>query len=158
MYMSVTWEQHHQLEVAEDYPAAIDALGARLQEDPDDVEVVIRLGFNLWNVVAEWDRVGVDEELAGQYAARFMQLYEQYKEPLSANADFCWAFGLGVHLFWFMLPGSTEQLGDDLMGRAGELDPFYAGMGRGGDAGTSQDEIASRFRGRGILASYYAVA
>ena len=36
--MSVTWEQHHQLEVAEDYPAAIDALEARLQEDPDDVE------------------------------------------------------------------------------------------------------------------------
>jgi len=156
--MSVTWKQHHQLEVAEDYPSAIDALEARLREDPNDVEAVIRLAFNLWNVAVEWYRVGVDEGLAEQYAARFMQLYQQYKERLSGNADFCWALGLGIQLFWFELPGATEQLGNDLLDRAGELDSFYARMQRGGDAGATQDKIARRFRGRGILALYYAVA
>lgn len=41
--MILSWERIHELEVREDYPAAIDALEERLGAIPSDKEAVIRL-------------------------------------------------------------------------------------------------------------------
>lgn len=139
----------HDLEVREDYPAAIDALEERLLSAPSERETVIRLGFNLWYAVVEADRM--QKQLPTErYATRFMELFHEYRTRLDGDADFCWAFGLGISLFWFQFPGADESLGAALLARAKELDSFYTRM--------QQSEMIQRYRGRGIFASYYAIA
>jgi hypothetical protein len=142
--------QIHELEVEEDYPAAIDALEERLAAAPNDREVLIRLGFNLWYAVVEADRMAKRLPV-GRYAARFMALFREHEPRLGDDADFCWAYGLGLSMFWYEFPGATEELGDAMLARAKELDPFYENLLCEG----SQEATAERFRGRGILASYY---
>ena len=139
----------HELEVREDYPAAIDMLEERLRADPSERETVVRLGFNLWYAANEEARMrqGLPVE---RYASRFMELLREYQSQLDSDADFCWAFGLGISLFWFEFPGADEALGEALLARAKELDPFYVRL--------DQEEMHERFRGRGIFASYYAIA
>ncbi len=151
--MALTWSHLHDLEVREDYPAAIDALEARLRADPAEREAVIRLGFNLWYAVVEADRMQKRLPTAA-YAARFMELLRLYQSEMQDDADFCWAFGLGISLFWFDFPEADEAMGLALVRRAEEIDPFYRRM----FGAAAQGELAERFRGRGILAKYYAVA
>jgi hypothetical protein len=139
------------LEVGEEYPAAIDALEARLAIDPEDHEAVRRLGFNLWYAVVEQMRMGKELPVE-DYARRFMELYRQYADQLADDADFCWAFGLGMELFWFELPGATEEEGTRLLDRARATDPFWERFGQGVGHDTS------RLRNRGIFAAYYNVA
>ena len=150
--MPLAWNEIHHLEMEESYPAAIDALEARLQADPDDAEAVIRLGFNLWYAAHEMDRMqkALPKEA---YATRFMELLGAYGQRLAGNADFCWAFGLGISLFWFEFPGADEATGEALLAQAKLLDPFYSHW-----FSVGQERIAERFRGRGILAAYYAIA
>ncbi|MEX0700893.1 MAG: hypothetical protein WD069_02245 [Planctomycetales bacterium] len=143
------WPVIHDLEVAEDYPAAIDALEDRLAADPYDREAVIRLGFNLWNVVVEEPRFR-NRLPAERYAQRFMELFRAHAEELSSDADFCWAFGLGMSMFPYYFPGATEELGNQLLDRARSLDPFWATLDEPG-------KDWSRLKGRGIFAAYYAV-
>lgn len=146
--MSHSLEHIHGLEVREDYPAAIDALEHRLRENPTEREAVVRLGFNLWYATHEQSRMGIHLPTE-RYASRFMELFREYRPLVQDDADFCWAFGLGISLFWFEFPGADERLGEALLARAKELDPFYARM--------DQEEMRERFRGRGIFASYYAI-
>jgi hypothetical protein len=149
----MTWDKIHQLELREDYPAAIDALEERLRIDPSEREAVVRLGFNLWYGVVEANRM--QKQLPTEkYAARFMDLFRQYRTRFEGDADFCWAFGLGISLFWFNFAGADEKLGEALLTRAKEIDPFYERMLHAG----GQSEMAERFRGRGIFAKYYAIA
>lgn len=149
----MTCDEIHGLELREDYPAAIDALEARLRTDPSEREVVIRLGFNLWYVVVEADRM--QKQLPTEkYAARFMDLFNRYRTQLEGDADFCWVFGLGMSMFWYHFPGANKELGEALLTQAKEIDPFYERMFRE----HGQAEIAERFRGRGIFAKYYAIA
>jgi hypothetical protein len=147
--MPLLWKQIHELEVLEDYPAAIDALEDRLRQPPLEGEAVVRLGFNLWYATHEEARMrkGLPTE---RYASRFMELFREHRSQMEGDPDFCWAFGLGLSLFWFEFPGADEGLGEALLARAKELDPFYARM--------DQEEMRARFRGRGIFASYYAIA
>jgi hypothetical protein len=149
-----TWHQIHQLEIREDYPAAVEALEERVRADPNETETVIRLGFNLWYATAEEARLrnGIPIE---EYAARFMALLRAYGESLGDNADFCWAFGLGIHLFWHMFPGATAEMGRSLLQRAAQLDEFWRQFSEGE---IPAEECAKRFADRGIFASYYAVA
>jgi hypothetical protein len=135
-----------------DYPAVIDALEERLVADPNDREALIRLGFNLWYAVADAQRMAKHLPV-GQYAARFMELFREHEQRLGDDADFCWAYGLGISLFWHEIPDATEELGEAMLAHAKELDPFYEGLFREG----GQEAIAERFRGRGIFAHYYAV-
>ena len=109
----------------------------------------MRLGFNLWYAAHEDLRMckGLPVE---RYAARFMELFRQYQSQMNGDPDFCWAFGLGISLFWFEFPGATEALGEALLSRAKELDPFYGRL--------DQEEMQRRFFGRGIFAKYYGVA
>lgn len=146
--MPLPWEQIHELEVREDYPAAIDALEDRLRQPPLEKEAVIRLGFNLWYATVEQARMRKVLPTE-RYAGRFMELFREHRSQLEGDPDFCWAFGLGLSLFWFEFPGADDNLGEALLTRAKELDPFYARM--------AQEEMRSRFRGRGIFESYYAI-
>ncbi len=147
--MPLPLDKIHEIEVREDYPAAIDALEARLQADPSEKETVIRLGFNLWYAAHEEARLrkGLPTE---RYGRRFMDLFREYRAELQDDADVCWAFGLGISLFWHEFPGADEPLGKALLARAKSLDCFYCRM--------KQEEMSVRFRGRGIFASYYATA
>lgn len=147
-----SWLHIHELEVCEDYPAVMDALEARLAADPADYEAVRRLGFNLWYAVIEQRRMGKELPVE-QYASRFMELYREYAQRLVNDADFCWAFGLGISMFWYKFPGATEDEGKGLLERARALDPFWK---RFGQPGVEQD--MSRLRNRGIFAAYYHVA
>jgi hypothetical protein len=88
-----------------------------------------------------------------RYASRFMELFHEHRSQMEDDPDFCWAFGLGLSLFWFEFPGGDENSGDALLTRARKLDPFYARMYR-----MNQEEMSARFRGRGIFASYYGIA
>jgi hypothetical protein len=178
--MAMSWQEIHELEIGEKYPAAIHALEERLRENPYDYEAVIRLGFNLWYAGEEAGRMGLDLP-SSEYYARMMELLELYETELADNSDFCWAFGLGLHLFFYYFPGATEQMGNDLLNRARELDPFWARF-RPDYKMTwwrihivrrlpkffrrslgypfpipheTMREAAERFRGRGIFASYY---
>ena len=144
-----SWPHVHDLEVREDYPSAIDALEARLAIDPDDHEAVRRLGFNLWYAVIEQMRMGKELPVE-EYARRFMDLYRAYASRLAGDADFCWAFGLGMSMFWYNFPGATEEEGNRLLERARQLDPMWASLH---EHGTD----LSRLRGRGIFQSYYNV-
>ncbi len=145
-------DQIHELEVSHTYPEAIDALEARLQAIPDEAETIIRLGFNLWYVVVEADAMNLQLPIE-IYAIRFVELLRQYEPVLSDNADFCWAFGLGIELFWYNFPAVTEDEGKALTARAGELDGFWASFR---DSTITQERIAKRLTGRGILSKYYA--
>lgn len=151
---ALPWQRIHELEIGEAYPAAIDALEERLRVHPDEMEAVIRLGFNLWYAVVEETRlkncVPVEE-----CAERFMKTFHTYKESLGDNADFCWAFGLGIDLFWHMFPGATKETGASLIQRAAQLDEFWNRFSKGE---VPVEEYAARFAGRGIFAAYYAVA
>ena len=144
--MVLTLREIHTLEMAEDYPAAIDALEDRLREDPTECETVVRLGFNLWYAVAEAMRFKVTLP-TDLYAARFIELYEEYKDRFMDNADFCWAFGLGMSLFPYFFCGVTEDMGNDWLDRAKRLDSFWQDMPSG--------DFAQRFTGRGIFEKYY---
>jgi hypothetical protein len=146
-----SWPRIHEFEVREDYPAAIDALEARLAADPLDPEAVRRLGFNLWYAVVEQRRMGKDLPVE-EYATRFMQLYRQYAHALADDADFCWAFGLGMSLFWHDFPGATEEEGNRLLDRARLLEPFWRSLGQ-----PNIEQDMSRLRDRGIFAAYYNV-
>jgi hypothetical protein len=149
------WPHIHDLEMTEEYPAAIDALEARLAADPQDVEAVRRLGFNLWYAVVE-NGLLRHPVPAEAYATRFMKLYRQYAEPFAEDADFCWAFGLGLSLFpyYFTDPSDQESLrrledeGNRLVERAGVLNPMWAKI-------HSEGSDLARFKGRGIFESYY---
>lgn len=160
-------------ESCEEYPLALDALDERLRADPCDPEAVIRLGFNLWYAVVENDRLGTHLP-TDQYAIRFMELFTRYKDRLADNADFCWAFGLGMSLFWYEFPHATEALGNALLARAQQLDPFWKRLMRQENVWfrwlwrlsprlyrlctrRKCAEEAQRLRSRGILASYYGV-
>ena len=145
-----SWPYIHDLEVREEYPAAIDALEARVAMDPEDHEAVRRLGFNLWYAVVEQGRLGKELPLE-DYARRFMELYRQYATRLAKDGDFCWAFGLGMSLFWYSFPGATEEEGNRLLQRACQLDPLWARLS---EHGTDM----SRLKGCGIFQSYYNVA
>jgi hypothetical protein len=147
--MPLSLDDIHELEVRDDYPAAIDALEERLRADPSERETVIRLGFNLWYAVVEADRM--QKQLPTErYATRFMELFREYRSRFDSDADFCWAYGVGISLFWFQFLGADESLGVGLLARAKELDSFYTRM--------QQSEIIERYRGRGIFAKYYAIA
>jgi hypothetical protein len=141
----------HALEVGEKYPDAIDALGERLRVHPDEAETVIRLGFNLWYAVAEDCRMGTALPVEA-YAARFMALLQRYESECRDNADFCWAYGLGLSLFWYYFPMGTEEQGDRLLARAASLSPMWGAR----HTTTSQEELCQYCAGRGIFASYYA--
>jgi hypothetical protein len=52
-------DEIHNLEVQEEYPRVIDELESLLRANPDDAEVVTRLGFNLWLVVVEAERIAL---------------------------------------------------------------------------------------------------
>ena len=147
--MDQSWQHIHDLEMEEVYPDAIDALEARLASDPEDVEAVIRLGFNLWFAVEGDLRMRMNLPVE-QYAARFMELLQLHAERLKDNADFCWAFGLGISLFWYFIPGSTEEQGKQLLQHARELDPLWANLFEPGSD-------LSRLKGRGIFERYYNV-
>ena len=147
-----SWPTIHDLEVHEEYPAAIDALECRVAADPEDSEAVIRLGFNLWYAVVEQLRMGKPLPTA-QYAKRFMDLYERYSTTLADSADFCWAFGLGMSLFHHDFPGASAEEGEKLLGRARSLDAFWA---RFTEPGAEVD--MARIRNRGIFTAYYNVA
>lgn len=166
MGLVLTLAEIHELEVTESYPAAIDALEERLKTHPAEEETVVRLGFNCWLVAEEGERI--DPTLSTeQYAERFMELFRTYKDTFSESADFCFAFGLGMSLFWYLYPGATERQGKALLKRASKLDSFYKTIitpistfarwryrtGRH----ASQEALARRFSGRGVLAKYYAV-
>lgn len=147
--MPARWDQIHELEIGQDYPAAIDALEERLQQHPLEREAVIRLGFNLWYATHEEALMRKDLPTE-RYASRFMELLREHRSQMDDDADFCWAFGLGLSLFWFEFPGADEHLGEALLARAKKLDPFYDRM--------DQEAMSARFCGRGIFASYYAIA
>ncbi len=154
---TLSWSQIHDLEIGEEYPAAIDALEARIAADPQDAEAVRRLGFNLWYAVAEESRIR-NPIPAKEYATRFMALYRQYADQLSQDADFCWAFGLGLSLFPFYFCNAKDEAGhrlveaegNQLLDRARSLEPMWAELPEAPDL--------SRLKGRGIFASYYNVA
>ncbi len=150
--MPLSFDEINKLEVREDYPAALDALEARIHADPSDREAVIRLGFNLWYVVAEAMRM--QKRLpTEQYAKRFMEVFHAYRPQFEGDADFCWAFGQAISLSWFELPGADEALREALVARAKELDQFYERFFRE----TGYAEMVERFRGRGIFAKYYGI-
>lgn len=138
------------MEVNEDYPSAIDALETRLAINAEDYEAVRRLGFNLWYAMVEQMRMGMDLPVE-DYARRFMQLYREYETKLAEDADFCWAFGLGMSMFWFNFTGATEEKGNRLLERARRLDPVWERL-------HENDADLSRLKGRGIFAAYYDVA
>lgn len=96
--MLLSLKQIHQLELKEDYPAILCALEDRLIEFPDEAETVIRLGFNLWLIASNFGRLEIPEGLEQECGSRFINLYNEYKFKFSQNADFCWAFGLGMSL------------------------------------------------------------
>jgi len=150
MAKPLPWPAIHRLEVAEDYPAAIDALEARLSADPHDAEAVTRLGFNLWFAVVENDRMQKALPVQG-YAERFMELFSIYRDRLSDCTDFCWAFGLGMSMFWYYFPKATEGEGNRLLHRARTLDPFWARLLKPG-------ADLTRLKDRGIFAKYYNVS
>ena len=145
-----SWAYIHQLEIREAYPEVIDVLEGRLMHDPADAEAVIRLGFNLWFAVVENLRMGKRLPVH-QYAQRFMDLFRRHAARMSENADFCWAFGLGMSLFWFEFPGGTEEEGIRLLRRARDLDPMW-------DRLYEHGTDLSRLKGRGIFEAYYNVA
>lgn len=150
MFMPMSLESIHKLEYIYDYPAAIDELELRLKENPNEAETIIRLGFNLWYAVVENDCMGKNLPVK-QYASRFMALFSQYRDTLKDNADFCWAFGQGIQMFWFYFPGATEKQGQSLIDNACNLDNFYRRFFKD----LPRNEIAKRFKGRGILDIYY---
>lgn len=94
-----------------------------MQAHPHDPEIVIRLGFNLWLAVVEANRIGLKLPIDA-YAKQFVWLFRQYESELRNNADFCWAFGLGIELFWFSFPGMTEEEGKAWTARACARDAF----------------------------------
>ena len=151
--MTLSLSEIHEFEIREDYPTAINKLEAHLEENPTGPETVIRLGFNLWYTVIENDRIGKNLPTE-DYASRFMALFHTYRERFWKNADFCWAFGKGINLFWYHFPGATEELGQTLIDRASELDPFYERFW----SDLPPCAVRDRFKGRGILALYYDVA
>lgn len=104
--------QIHQLEVSESYPAAVDVLEQRLAQNPE--ETVIRLAFNYW-LLAEKTSMVQSTLAAEVYAKRFMDLYKKYESQFFKSADFMFAVGLGLSLYWYMFPGATEQLGKNLL-------------------------------------------
>jgi len=162
MTARTSWADIAEREEAEDYPAAIAALEHLLEEDPENTEAVVRLGFNYWLAIAETDRLRLQVPVK-QYAKRFAELLEQYEASLGAQADFCWAFGLPLmlHYYYFGDDGTDaselnnlRSIGERLLHRAAGLDRFYPTLR---DGAATQEELARRFRGRGSLARYYGV-
>ena len=141
------------MEIEEAYPAAINALEERLRSDPSEAETVIRLGFNLWYAIIENDRMQTNLPVQ-TYAIRFMELFNDYRQTLTNNADFCWAFGQGMNMFWYYFPKATEELGKSLIDEACRLDDFWAKFWTDS---VSDAQRTSRLKGRGILEKYYAV-
>ena len=151
--MIPTWEEIREMELRRDYCAAIAALETRLASSAGyGEEAVIRLGFNLWlAVVYAMERDEYGEPYAG-YARRFVELLRKYEEQLHDNADFCWAFGQGIEMFWPEFPGTTREEGAALIKRAESLDSFWARFWTGG---ISREEREEKFRGRGVFEGYY---
>ena len=131
--MTLALEKIHELECKEDYPAAIDELEEYVRINPNSAEAVIRLGFNLWYAVEGADRMR-KTLLREKYSARFMELFNTYRNILWNNSDFCHSFGLGLNLFYYyFVPDakdikvlkSYELLGKRLLRRARKIDPFW---------------------------------
>ena len=155
--MLLSLKQIHQLELKEDYPAILCALEDRLIEFPDEAETVIRLGFYLWLIASNFGRLEIPEGLEQECGSRFINLYNEYKFKFSQNADFCWAFGLGMSIFWHCLPGASEEIGNSLLAMAKANDSFWRRLlGESGEK-VSEEEMKAKLQGRGVLATYYGV-
>ena len=160
--MDATWEGISRKEIAEDYPGAIEALEWRLREDPKEREAVVRLGFNYWLAISGSERLRSKVPMV-RYAARFLELLRTYESRLSVDADFCWVYGLPLSMQYYDFARNGRDLeeldslrswGEKLLESAASLDGFYKKL-QSGQA--TQDELASRFGGRGCLARYYNV-
>jgi hypothetical protein len=155
--MALSLNHIHCLEVDEDFRGAIKALEERLMEFPEDPETVIRLGFILWLTASNFGRIDIPENFERECGSRFVSLYDKYESKLSENADFCWAFGLGMSLFGECLPGASGELGEFLLAKAKTLDPFWKNLLGESERKLGEDEIRKKLQGRGALASYYGV-
>lgn len=142
-----------QLEITGAYPRAIEALEEQLHADPGNIEVVARPGFNLWYVAHEADRMGKGLPVES-YRKRFMELLREYREKGLSSGEFCWAFGLGLDLFWHEFPDATETMGPELLSQAEKLDPFW---GRIRNGKVMQVELNQRIKDKGIFSRYYQV-
>jgi len=149
-FMLMSLDNIHKLEFSEDYPAVIDELELRLKANPNEIETIVRLGFNLWYAVVENDFLKKNLPVE-QYASRFMALFNQYHDDLKDNADFCWVFGQGIQMFWFFFPGADEKMGQSLIDNACRLDDFYKRFWKD----IPHSEVVERFKGRGIFEKYY---
>jgi len=170
----MTLNEIHNLEMQEDYPTAIDALEERIKAYPNESETVIRLGFNLWYAVVENERLAKNL-LVEKYATRFTELYKTTREAFIENTDYCWAYGLGLSMFWYHFPNTTEEEGKALLNRAKEKDIFWARFMQQSNfyerllqrfassiywwiKKKRTKEILMRLDNRGIFTSYYNVA
>lgn len=154
--MIPSWEEIRELELRRRYPEAITALEKRLSDNTDfEEEVVVRLGFDLWLVVVDAHEKNKWEEPYTSYALRFVELLRIFRRRLYGNADFCWAFGLGIKMFWHNFPGLSKEEGESLMKRAESLDGFWARFLVSGGGGVTQEEMREKFRGRGVFEEYY---
>lgn len=148
--MDPDWDRIGSLEKTGEHNRAIKSLEEVLLQHPGDEEAVIRLGFHYWYVTVEHDLLQVDRS-AEDYGRSFMQLFRQYEAALSHHADFCWAFGLGMSMFWFEFPGATKEVGDRLLAKAKELDEFWRKF-----PNVSLKEEIAKYGDRGIWTYYYS--
>ena len=157
-----SWEEIYNLEITEQYPAAIEAIEERLKSNSEKEEGVIHLGFLYWLGIVEDERLNLNVSFQ-QYAARFRELLNTYQSVFDNNADFCFSYGFGLSMDYYYFARDAkdtkelnlyESLGKSLLEKAKRLSPFYKKLLNGK---VSQQEISQHFAKRGCFLKYYSI-
>ncbi|EST10253.1 hypothetical protein [Sporolactobacillus laevolacticus] len=164
------WTEVDALESKERWNEAKSLLIKNWQQNPNDLKVIIRLGFFCWYVLVERGPLGIKNVDLDELENVLNEVTHFGLANFMTNEDFLWCFGYMISLFpyYFGDYEHWEQKGISMLKRAYELcpdEPVYRYSYLASftyTEGKLKDEfyqvqsvLEDRFKGEGVLSDYF---
>lgn len=164
------WQEVDTLESQERWNEAKSLLINHWRQNPNDLKVIIRLGFFCWYVLVEEGPLGIKDVEFDELETVLNEVTHFGLANFMTNEDFLWCFGYMISLFpyYFGAYDYWEEKGISMLKRAYELcpdEPVYRYSYFGSLPNTERklkDEfyqvqavLEDRFQGEGVLSEYF---
>ena len=119
--------------------------------EPNSRNIIIQLGFIYWYVIVEKDclKLDIDAEI---YSSKFLTLLSEKSEEFKDDADFYWAYGLGLEIGCGYFGKNEIEIklkAESFIEKACEIDCFFKKMVNGS---ASNQEIRDHFKDLSVFA------
>lgn len=164
------WQEVDTLESQERWNEAKSLLIKHWRQNPNDLKVIIRLGFFCWYVLVEEGPLGIKDVDFDELETVLNEVTHFGLANFMTNEDFLWCFGYMISLFpyYFGDYDYWEEKGILMLKRAYELCPdepvyrysYFSSLPN--NDGKLKDEfyqvqavLEDRFQGEGVLSEYF---